>query len=222
MSLFIIKTVNHILIPIGIFLYLHKNQSIIEKTKAYILQTVAPIFNMKGYAGTSLSDLTKATGLTKGAIYGNFKNKEELAVQAFKLNLRRVMSALNSTLEKVEKADEKLLALTDYYRSYYDFTKGVGGCPILNVGSDTNHTNPVLFRLVKTASTKLEAGIEQIIRDGVEKEELKGGLDSEMEARNLYSMIEGSIFMASIHNNNDYLNDMMDLIDERIKEKLLI
>ncbi|WP_144916166.1 TetR/AcrR family transcriptional regulator [Mucilaginibacter frigoritolerans] len=35
-------------------------------TRDFILQKVAPLFNKKGYAGTSLSDLTDATGLTKG------------------------------------------------------------------------------------------------------------------------------------------------------------
>ena len=40
-----------------------------EKTTKYIIKTVAPIFNRKGYAATTMSDLTAATGLTKGAIY---------------------------------------------------------------------------------------------------------------------------------------------------------
>ncbi len=47
-----------------------------EKTKAFIIEKAAPVFNTKGYAGTSLSDLTAATGLTKGAIYGHFENKD--------------------------------------------------------------------------------------------------------------------------------------------------
>ena len=59
-----------------------------QLTAQYIIETVAPIFNKNGYAATSLSDLTKATGLTKGAIYGNFKNKEELAIIAFKYNVK--------------------------------------------------------------------------------------------------------------------------------------
>ena len=46
----------------------------------YILEKTAPVFNRQGYIGSSLSDLTKATNLTKGAIYGNFVNKEELAL----------------------------------------------------------------------------------------------------------------------------------------------
>ena len=45
-----------------------------EKTTKYIIETVAPIFNKKGYEATSMKDITSATSLTKGAIYGNFKN----------------------------------------------------------------------------------------------------------------------------------------------------
>lgn len=39
-----------------------------EKTRNFIVEKTAPIFNMKGYAGTSLNDITAATGLTKGSI----------------------------------------------------------------------------------------------------------------------------------------------------------
>ena len=35
-----------------------------EKTRQFIVEKTAPIFNMKGDAGTSLSDMTEATGLT--------------------------------------------------------------------------------------------------------------------------------------------------------------
>ena len=53
-----------------------------EQTKAYIIEKAAPIFNKKGYAGTSLRDMTGATRLTKGSIYGNFANKDEAALAA--------------------------------------------------------------------------------------------------------------------------------------------
>ena len=46
-----------------------------ELTSKFIIETVAPIFNKKGYAATSMSDITNATNLTKGAIYGNFENR---------------------------------------------------------------------------------------------------------------------------------------------------
>ena len=59
------------------------------RTRQFIVEKSAPIFNKKGYSGTSLHDLTEATGLTKGGIYGNFENKDEIAAAAFEFNSRR-------------------------------------------------------------------------------------------------------------------------------------
>ena len=66
-----------------------------ERTTQYIIETVAPIFNKLGYVGTSMSDLTEATGLTKGALYGNFENKEALAMSAFEYNSKRLLAAID-------------------------------------------------------------------------------------------------------------------------------
>ena len=49
-----------------------------ERTKIFIAEKTAPLFNQKGYAGTSLNDMTDATGLTKGAIYVILRTKTML------------------------------------------------------------------------------------------------------------------------------------------------
>ena len=54
-----------------------------ERTRQEIVRNAAPLFNTKGYEGTSLSDLMAATGLQKGGIYRHFASKEELAAEAF-------------------------------------------------------------------------------------------------------------------------------------------
>ncbi|MEL6536474.1 MAG: TetR family transcriptional regulator, partial [Bacteroidota bacterium] len=48
------------------------------QTKELIITRAMPLFNTKGYTATSISDITNATGITKGAIYGNFQNKDEV------------------------------------------------------------------------------------------------------------------------------------------------
>ena len=53
-----------------------------ERTRLFIVEKTAPLFNTKGFDGTTLSDLSEATGLTKGALYGNFADKDEIAVEA--------------------------------------------------------------------------------------------------------------------------------------------
>ena len=72
-----------------------------ERTSAFIIETVAPVFNKHGYVGTSMSDLTEATGLTKGALYGNFENKEALALSAFEYNSKRLLNKFDYSKIKI-------------------------------------------------------------------------------------------------------------------------
>ncbi|WP_259071114.1 TetR/AcrR family transcriptional regulator [Mucilaginibacter sp. X4EP1] len=190
-------------------------------TRDFILQKVAPIFNKKGYAGTSLSDLTEATGLTKGAIYFHFVNKEELAVQAFKLNVKKVTSSLSVQLAQYDNSIDKLQVLTNYYRNYYDVISMNGGCPILNMGADSNNINPALFEAVKKVSKRLEMDLIGIIQTGINNGEIRSNIDADMYGKNIYAMIEGSVFMAITRHDGSYLNNMMDMIDQLIQEKFI-
>ncbi|MCA1919526.1 MAG: TetR/AcrR family transcriptional regulator, partial [Flavobacterium piscis] len=80
-----------------------------ERTKNFIIEKTAPLFNMKGYSGTSMSDITAATGLTKGSIYGNFENKDEVAIAAFKFNVKELQDIFASEIEKQSTYKDKLL-----------------------------------------------------------------------------------------------------------------
>jgi TetR/AcrR family transcriptional regulator, transcriptional repressor for nem operon len=191
-----------------------------ELTSNYIVQKVAPVFNKHGYIGTSLSDVTKITGLTKGAVYGNFKNKEELAILAFKQNVRDIILPLAEQMSRHNNAVDKLKALTQYYRSYYDKVKGIGGCPVLNVGVDANNVNPALFQAVKQTACKLENSLQQIIETGIKKKEIQKGVNAAIYARTIYAMIEGSVFMAFTQKDKSYIADVMGMIDVMISEKL--
>src|SRR3982750_2907777 len=103
-----------------------------EKTRNFIVEKTARIFNMKGYAGTSLSDLTEATGLTKGSIYGNFANKDEVALAVFDYNLAKLNTGVNTAIAGSTTAAEKLLKMANFYRSKFKNMVTAGGCPIMN------------------------------------------------------------------------------------------
>jgi len=190
-------------------------------TKQYIVKTVAPVFNKYGYAGTSLSDITKATGLTKGAIYGNFQNKEEIALEAFNYNIKIILRAIGKVLDEEDSPVKKLFRLTKFYRQYQDYTIDFGGCPILNIGVDSKHQNPLLLERVKYSIKKVENYIATILEKGIELKEIKQGIDPQKYSKRILALIEGSIFMTITMNNRSYLSDMMDHIDELIKTKIL-
>ena len=48
------------------------------QTKKKILETAQRLFSRRGFERTSLSDIAKGAGCTRGAIYWHFENKEEL------------------------------------------------------------------------------------------------------------------------------------------------
>ncbi|BDS13611.1 TetR/AcrR family transcriptional regulator [Aureispira anguillae] len=190
------------------------------ETSLYILEKVAPIFNKQGYMGTSMKAITDAVGLTKGAIYGNFENKEELAIQAFNYNVRKVMNQVSAKVEAKNSPLEKLFAITDFYRNYLKFTVPNGGCPILNIGVDANNQNERLLERVRTVIHKLEKSMVVILLAGIQAGEIKADIDADHYGRRLFTMIQGSVFMTLTLDDKRYVAEMMDSIDRMIHSEI--
>lgn len=49
-------------------------------TRRFLLEAAATLFDERGYAGTSISDISAHSGRTSGAIYFHFASKEKLAL----------------------------------------------------------------------------------------------------------------------------------------------
>jgi AcrR family transcriptional regulator len=189
-------------------------------TSEFILDKVAPIFNKQGYIGTSLSDITNATGLTKGAIYCNFSNKEDLALKAFQLNISIAILPLFKLIAIKEGSINKLHTITNYQRSYYHLVKDRGGCPMLRVGVDTKFVNPLLFEAAEKLSQKFINGLIDILKKGIEFNEIKSDIDVNKYAQIILSLIEGSSLLAFTHNDETYITNAMDCIDNMIIETI--
>ena len=191
-----------------------------ERTRTFILETVAPIFNKKGYVATSLSDITEATGLTKGAVYGNFRNKEELALAAFDYNVHKLLSKISNRLEATSSATQQLFILTNFYRFYGDYTRELGGCPLLNMGINANMQNARLMERVQQVIEKLQNQIEEIIKEGKVKGEIWPYIKADVFARQIFIMIQGAVFFTTTTNDSVYLKETMDTIDKMIINQL--
>ena len=141
-----------------------------ERTRRYIIEKSAPIFNKKGYSGTSLQDLMEATGLTKGGIYGNFRNKHEIAAEAFEYNSRYILDQVKASVLTQKSARAKLLAITDFYRNYIYQPHLSGGCPILNTAVEADDMHPELKEKVLKSLDYIHRSFVYIINEGIERE----------------------------------------------------
>lgn len=191
-----------------------------QKTSQYIIEKTAIVFNRNGYTGTSLSDITEATGLTKGAIYGNFTNKEELALAAFSFIVKYQLDEIKEIVQTIESPLAKLFAITNFHRNYYDKLLEYGGCPIVNVGVDANHTNPALFVRVKYVIDKIQGSLASIIEDGIFLGEIKDDINAMKYGVRIYSLIQGAVFTAMMSKDEKVLIDMMNHVDSMIQNEL--
>jgi AcrR family transcriptional regulator len=191
-----------------------------ERTTAYIIETVAPIFNRKGYVGTSMSDLTEATGLTKGALYGNFENKDALALSAFEYNCNKLLGALDDVLEHPGTAIDKLFRLTDFYRHYDNFTRDMGGCPILNVGVDAQFNHRILAAAARETARTVEGKIALVLEQGVNRGELKLPVTPLQFAKQLFTMIMGAVTMATVMADRKYLHNTIAYLEVLIRKEI--
>ncbi|MEM9985220.1 MAG: TetR/AcrR family transcriptional regulator [Bacteroidota bacterium] len=189
-----------------------------ERTRQYILETVAPIFNRQGYVGTSFSDLAEATGLTKGAMYGNFENKEALALAAFNHSWKQIIEPLNARIQRQTSGLGKLMEMTAYYRTYYeDYMKAAEGCAILSVGVDAQYHHPALFKRAQKLIKGMERGLEHMVEQGKTEGSLRADLDSPKLAKLTYAMIEGAVFMVATTGDPAYLPNVIDHVESMIQ-----
>ena len=189
-----------------------------DQTRAFIIEQTAPIFNRKGYVGTSLTDITNATNLTKGSIYGNFENKDEVALAAFDHNLSKVNAIINQEMAKCQSAKEKLLAYGRIYTQYSNFSFPAGGCPILNTAVEADDTHPELKKKVAAAIHSWKKKIVEILQSGIEEKEFRKNIDTEQMAVTLIALIEGAIMISKATEKPAYRNAIMKSLEAYIEE----
>lgn len=188
-----------------------------DRTKEFIIAKAAPLFNKKGYANTSMNDIMEATGLAKGGLYGNFKNKDEIAAASFAYSYQRLKEDLGARVGPRKTAMEKLLAILQYYRNYTINPPIEGGCPLINTGVDADDNYPFLKKKTREALLEMLHTLQRIFKKGVDNGEFPPGLDVRREAEIFYAQIEGGIMMAKVSDDVSLLNRMLDNLKDRMR-----
>ncbi|PZP43952.1 MAG: TetR/AcrR family transcriptional regulator [Pseudopedobacter saltans] len=172
------------------------------------------MFNKKGYVGTYLSDLTEATGLTKGSIYGNFKDKNEVAVEAFRYNYDFQTRNLFPTIDNDNPGLEGLIESLNLFKTVYETIFNNGGCTILNTAVDADDGNDVLKSEVIQSIYKWKDTIATMLTNAIRNNEIPK-IDVDVLSYRIIALVEGSLMLAKTLNRPEIL---ISNIDSLIKE----
>jgi len=191
-----------------------------EQTKQFIVEKTAAIFNMKGFAGTSMSDITGATGLTKGGIYGNFASKDEVALAVFDYNLSRLNKDINAATANSTGAIDALLRMANFYRTRFKTLMIAGGCPILNTAVDADDTHLELKARVSKSIKAWKKNIETIVKQGITQNEIKPVVIAAEFATEFIALIEGGIMLTKATGDITMLSTCINRIEKLIDTEL--
>lgn len=188
-----------------------------QRTRQLIVEKTAPLFNTKGYAGTSLADMTDATGLTKGSVYGNFANKEAVALAAFEYNWQQAQATVRAIMAREQSNKARLLALAATYR---DLPPGFpeGGCPLLNTAIEADDTHPALRDRAMAAFAGWKQHLVTVIEAGIAAGEFRQEVDAEQTAVTLIALIEGTIMISRLTGQRSYSSGVMQTLENIVHD----
>jgi TetR/AcrR family transcriptional repressor of nem operon len=189
-----------------------------EQTRKKIVEAAAPIFNKRGYEGSSLNDLMEATGLKKGGIYRHFSSKEELAAEAFDYTWE---AAWNARLLHVDEKANGIEKLKRLIANFIDHRSPVaGGCPILNTATDSDDGNPVLRAHVAKALRSWLSHLQAIVEQAQKRRETRPGVDPKVVATVIVASLEGAFMMSRLQRNDETLRRVQSHLNRYLDQEV--
>jgi TetR/AcrR family transcriptional repressor of nem operon len=190
-----------------------------EQTRREIVRKAAPLFNQKGYEGTSLTDLMKATGLQKGGIYRHFSGKQELAAEAFDYAWDQAVSGRLDGVAEVADAVDRLKKMIG---NFVERRTGLvpGGCPLMNTAVEADDGNRVLRGRARKALQNWTMRLSNIAAEGIKKEQIAGGVDPLELAQLIIGSLEGALLISRLQNNDQPLRKARQHLENYLEENV--
>ena len=170
-----------------------------ERTKQFILETAAPIFNRKGISGANIDDVLDATQLTKGCLYGHFENKEDLALQVVDYMLHNNAEKLMMNISRGKTAKAKVFAYLDYYKDPLE-TNIKGGCPVFNMAVEADDNKPAIKERIAVVLRQGQELFVSILNQGIKDGEFTDKLDAAGYAFKAVAAVEGAVVLCRVMN----------------------
>lgn len=104
--------------------------------KEKILEVASTIFHQKGYNGTSIDEILKATGLSRSSLYDSFKDKHSLYLQSLEFYKNVERSAYETVNQKKLNGLQKIESLFKEVVNHLINHPDDNGCLMVNAAAE--------------------------------------------------------------------------------------
>lgn len=166
-------------------------------------------FWAKGYEGTALSDLERATGLGRQSLYGAFGDKRGLFLLVVERYFERVLKpyvvdvldapgSARQNLERIFESWETAARAPDF-----------NGCLVGNAVSELALRDPELGAVLRRKLELMEAAFLRALRRAQRAGELRATLDPRATARALLVLAQGLAVVARVERDRNFVRSVL-------------
>lgn len=169
-----------------------------EQTRERILTEATKVFNRQGIVATTINDLLKATGTTKGNLYFHFSGKEAVGLEV----LSRARASFGQFLEEALQGETPGAQLEQFFCRVLEKNRGrgfVGGCLFGNTALEASDTAPQFAELVTEVFTEWIARLHETIAAAQAAGQVRRDLPAAQLAELVVIAIEGGIMQARLN-----------------------
>jgi|UPI00040E8FC0 AcrR family transcriptional regulator len=152
------------------------------RTRAQLIATAKELFLRDGYGPTSLEKVAEAAGFSKGAVYSNFRNKNELCLAVLDAIHAEQIAQITEAVSSAASIEERIARLQRWAEE--------------NIGDEARTTLEVEFALAVRHDEHLrrelagrDKGMRDVIADLVRESTERFDVDVPMPADNLAAVL---------------------------------
>ena len=142
-----------------------------SETRRRILEVAAEAFGDRGYAGTSVNDVLKASGVTKGGFYFHFPSTEALALATLRHKQEQGAGMVMAAVMRRPRAVEQLEAMVDALCDLHEQDRACRA--ISRLCTELGDERPELRPQLGTQLTTWMDMVAAVIRKGQDEGEIR-------------------------------------------------
>ncbi len=145
-----------------------RTTSQLPPTSQRILETTEALLEQKGFAGTSMEDISASVGITKGTLYHHFASKDDLITQMLHGILDREYALTQAALATTSSAEEQLKIMANLTFARQQHTQR-----IMNMVRDAQRFLPkhLWQELFTRFMNEMYTPLELIMKHGIQTKE---------------------------------------------------
>lgn len=191
-----------------------------DEKRAAILAGALECFVSKGFQATTIDDIVKHLGISKGGLYGYFTSKEDMYIQMANKRMDEMVVTIGARFKDLPQATDRILYLFSRIKAQplQELRKWMSFHMEFMLFASRH---PELIELHNRYMDKAITLIGELIHDGKQSGEFRDELDAASASYLFWSLRDGLAFHYLLDGQEQRYSEMVDDMEDMVLRYLL-